>query len=119
MVARKKAAPKPRAKKSPAAAKPVVKAADVFDRGPDEPPLIVVREAPVPVVDGANATETPPAEAEPTPPAEPAPEGMVLVHNILPGTTLSLGDGRSIAHEEGAHVTPALAAFLRDRGQVA
>jgi hypothetical protein len=41
------------------------------------------------------------------------------VTNCLPGTRLSLGDGRAIEHGESAEVSPEIATFLRDRGQVA
>lgn len=41
------------------------------------------------------------------------------VENILPGTTLHLGDGRRLKYGERAEVSEALAALLRERGQAA
>lgn len=59
------------------------------------------------------------AEPEPEPSAYEPDDGRVEVRSILPeGTVLSLGDGRNIEPGETARVTPALAWFLRDRGQV-
>jgi hypothetical protein len=51
----------------------------------------------------------------------PAPEPVATsntVTNCLPGTELSLGDGRKLLFGESATVEPGEAAFLRDRGQV-
>jgi hypothetical protein len=59
------------------------------------------------------------AEAVPGPAQAVRPDGLEEVENILPGTTLSLGDGRSIFHGERALVTPELGALLRERGQAA
>lgn len=58
------------------------------------------------------------------PQTAPAPETVEpekspnIVTNCLEGTTLSLGDGRSISFGESAEVSEELAAFLRERGQV-
>ena len=41
------------------------------------------------------------------------------VRNIIPGTTLHLGDGRKLAFEEMAVVESELAALLRESGQAA
>lgn len=46
-----------------------------------------------------------------------APDSIDTVKNIIPGTTLHLGDGRRLAFGESAKVSPALAAFLLERGQ--
>ncbi len=54
-----------------------------------------------------------PVQVEPRP-EEPSP----TVTNCRPGTTLSLGDGRSLGFGESAEVAEELAAFLRKRGQV-
>lgn len=45
-------------------------------------------------------------------------DGEHVVTNILPGTTLHLGDGRRLAFGESAGVSEELAVFLRERGQV-
>lgn len=59
-----------------------------------------------------------PAKAA-APAAVPPPHDDCEVENILLGTTLSLGDGRVLLFGEKAVVEPALADFLRERGQVA
>jgi hypothetical protein len=48
---------------------------------------------------------------------EEAPRDPCLVRNIVPGTTLHLGDGRKLAFGEEARVSPEQAQFMRERGQ--
>jgi hypothetical protein len=50
-------------------------------------------------------------------PAPVAPRNPRLVRNIVPGTELHLGDGRSLAFGEEAEAGEELAATLRERGQ--
>ena len=65
--------------------------------------------------EGKPAVE-PEASAE-APPAEDIPAGFEEVENIVPGTRLHLGDGRSIEFKEKALVHADLAVTLRERGQ--
>ena len=69
------------------------------------------------------AKKAPAKKAEPhveaAPPVVPAavPAPSNLIENCIPGTELSLGDGRKLAFGESAEVSDDLAAFLRERGQ--
>jgi hypothetical protein len=49
---------------------------------------------------------------------EPVARDSGEIENIVPGSVLSLGNGRTIAFGERARVDIAVAAFLRERGQV-
>lgn len=66
-----------------------------------------------------NAPAAAPKAAPAPTPSPAAPEnGRVTVTNCLPGTQLTLDDGREIGHGESAEVSAEMAAFLRERGQV-
>lgn len=65
----------------------------------------------VKVLEAAIAAYTEIAEED----AAPAPGN--IIENIIPGTTLHLGDGRRLAFGESAEVLPAIAAQLRASGQ--